>query len=231
MDGHLTLSRRYFDHHFWREERAYSRAEAWLDCVQMACFQPQRKLIGNQVIDVPRGGIVASVRFLSDRWRWSTTKVCSFLEVLRVDAMIVTEKRQGITLLLLCNFDRYNGEKRQESSQESNTRKTRPRQEKDEIEEGEEGKKEKSVSAGAPNTQRRGTAEEISAYCRTLELPETDAEAIFDKWQGNGWRNNGDPIVDWKATIRSWKRHGYLPSQKAAHNGNGHLPTRRDANI
>lgn len=62
----------------------------------------------------------------------------------------------------------------------------------------------------------RGTLEEITAFCRTLGLPASDAESIFHKWEGNGWTNGPRPIKDWQATIRSWKAAGYLPSQKAA---------------
>jgi uncharacterized membrane protein YkoI len=54
----------------------------------------------------------------------------------------------------------------------------------------------------------------VEGYCTELGLPSTDGTAVYDKWQGNGWTNNGKPIRDWKATIRTWKQYGYLPSQK-----------------
>lgn len=60
----------------------------------------------------------------------------------------------------------------------------------------------------------RPAQEDIEAYVLTLGLPKTDGTACFEKWTGNGWKNGGAPIKDWKATIRSWKLHGYLPSQK-----------------
>jgi hypothetical protein len=41
---------------------------------------------------------------------------------------------------------------------------------------------------------------------------------IFNKWDGSGWKNGGQSIKDWKATVRSWKAAGYFPSQKQ-HNG------------
>jgi hypothetical protein len=59
----------------------------------------------------------------------------------------------------------------------------------------------------------------ITEYCSSLGLPESDAEAVFAKWQGNGWTNRGQKIRDWKATIRSWKLQGYLPSQRLSLNG------------
>lgn len=41
-----------------------------------------------------------------------------------------------------------------------------------------------------------------------------DGESCWEKWNGNGWINGKNKIKDWKATIRSWKAQGYLPSQK-----------------
>jgi hypothetical protein len=58
------------------------------------------------------------------------------------------------------------------------------------------------------------TSEESVAYCLEKGLIESDGEWFFDKCEGNGWKNGGDPIEDWKATIRAWQKAGYMPSQK-----------------
>ena len=107
-DGFIPLGRSFFSHPFWSERRVFSRAEAWVDLVQEAEWKARKKMLIGKMIEVPRGGIVASVRFLSDRWTWSNTKVCQFLEILRQDSMITTEKRQGITIVILCNYDKFN---------------------------------------------------------------------------------------------------------------------------
>lgn len=60
----------------------------------------------------------------------------------------------------------------------------------------------------------RGTLEEVKAFAVEIGQPESDGEACFHKWDGNGWTNGGAKIKDWKATIRAWKASGYLPSQK-----------------
>lgn len=65
----------------------------------------------------------------------------------------------------------------------------------------------------------RCTLSELKEYCVSLGLPESDGEACFNKWEGNGWTNGGKAIKDCKATIRSWKDQGYLPSQKHGVNG------------
>lgn len=65
----------------------------------------------------------------------------------------------------------------------------------------------------------RASLEELREFCASVGLPESDGEASFHKWEGNGWKNGTSTIKDWKATIRSWQASGYMPSQKGAQNG------------
>jgi len=67
------------------------------------------------------------------------------------------------------------------------------------------------------NTKRRnrGTEEEVKAYAISQGMPESDGEACFLKWEGNGWTNKGEPVKCWKSTFRNWKLQRFLPSQKA----------------
>lgn len=69
--------------------------------------------------------------------------------------------------------------------------------------------------------KKKGKAsyEEVKAFCSGLSLPASDGEWFWNKCEGNGWANGGKPIRDWRATIRSWKAAGYLPSQKSHSNG------------
>lgn len=62
----------------------------------------------------------------------------------------------------------------------------------------------------------RPEVDEVSAYCVEQGLPASDGVTVFDKWTGSGWKNGGQPIKDWKATIRAWKGQGYMPSQQRA---------------
>jgi hypothetical protein len=67
---------------------------------------------------------------------------------------------------------------------------------------------------GTSKSKEKPNIDELRAFCKEIGLPETDGEATFWKWEGNGWTNGGKPIKDWKATIRSWKAAGHMPSQK-----------------
>lgn len=69
--------------------------------------------------------------------------------------------------------------------------------------------------------QRKGSVEEIRSFVQTLGLPVSDGDACFHKWEGNGWTNGGNPIVDWRSTIQNWKTQGFMPSQKNPPSTNG----------
>ncbi len=56
--------------------------------------------------------------------------------------------------------------------------------------------------------------ERVREFARGEGISDSDAQWFYFKGKGNGWTNGGEPIRDWKATLRSWKRAGYLPSQK-----------------
>lgn len=54
---------------------------------------------------------------------------------------------------------------------------------------------------------------EIAEYTKQQGLPDSDACYLWNHWQANRFTNNGKPILNWKATIRSWKAAGILPKQ------------------
>lgn len=60
----------------------------------------------------------------------------------------------------------------------------------------------------------RGSIEDLRAYAVSLGLPESDGEAMFNRWESNGWKTGDNPIKDWKAGLRTWKDNHWLPSQK-----------------
>ena len=71
-----------------------------------------------------------------------------------------------------------------------------------------------------PSTSTIANAlEKVRDFAKSEHISQDDADWFFYKGEGNGWTNGGKPILDWKATLRSWKRAGYLPSQRQSSNG------------
>lgn len=65
-----------------------------------------------------------------------------------------------------------------------------------------------------PSKYRRPTLAEILAYCQERHWPAQDGQWFFDKMLGCGWKNDGKAVVDWEATMRSWRRIKVFPSQR-----------------
>ena len=109
-DGYITLSRRFFASKIWQAARAFNESEAWLDLIQSARFEPSAitSRIGCYEVTWNRGQYPASVKFLAKKWGRSERWVRSLLERLRRDKMITTDNSQGVTVITLVNFDKYN---------------------------------------------------------------------------------------------------------------------------
>ena len=110
--GFIKLSRSFFDNKIWQAARAFSECEAWLDLIRSARFEasPTTSRIGCYEVTWGRGQYPASNRFLAKRWGRSEQWVKSFLGKLKREGMITTDNTQGVNVITLTNFEKYNGE-------------------------------------------------------------------------------------------------------------------------
>lgn len=87
-EGWIKLYRGIRKHWIW-EPRIFSKFEAWVDMLLQANHASQKILLGNELVQVERGSFITSELKLMERWKWSKTKVRSFLKLLEEDGMIV----------------------------------------------------------------------------------------------------------------------------------------------
>ena len=66
-----------------------------------------------------------------------------------------------------------------------------------------------------PDIDNDNGLEKVREFSKGEGIQLSDADWFYWKGKANGWTNAGRPILDWKATLRSWAKAGYLPSQKA----------------
>ena len=134
--GWIKLHRELTDHWLW-EERPFDKKSAWIDLLLMANHEEKKVLLGNEVVEVERGGIITSELKLADRWGWSRTKVRHFLEILESDSMIVVKKdskKTAINLVNFSNFQNFDSEKDNEKTSkehQENIKKTSKEHQKD----------------------------------------------------------------------------------------------------
>lgn len=107
-EGFLKLSRKVFSNFLWQEKRQMTRFEAWLDLIQTAAYAPETVLAEGRRLNLRRGELVASVRYLGVRWNWDKNRVSRFIDLLRSEAMIETRNETGISIIKLCKYELYN---------------------------------------------------------------------------------------------------------------------------
>jgi hypothetical protein len=107
--GFVPIERELFHTPFWLLERVYSEFEALIDLKREARYSEKPKFhkVNGNFVEVKRGQIMASVRFLSSRWGWSNTKVTGFLSSLEKMGFATVDKRQGVTVITILSTASY----------------------------------------------------------------------------------------------------------------------------
>ena len=215
-DGYINLHRAIREHPYWSDP---DRLRAWIDILLMAAWKPHRRMIGTSQESVGRGELVASERFLADRWGWSRGKVRRWIagavengELRRVREVSAgryqnrpTNEPTDGTVYLVVKYDTYQtrGPANGTSSGTDSGPTAVPTA--DQIEEREEGEEEKKASPKkrahslpdewTPNEQHQAIAtEEGRSLIREIE-------AFRDHALANGRRQ-----LDWDAAFRNWLR-------------------------
>lgn len=130
LTNFIPIGRTLFEHPLWIEERVYSRFEAWIYLLKEARFEDTKLLDGNKVVEVKRGQIYASVRFISNALKWPTKRTLNFLKLLENEQMINREtvKETGQGIITICNYERYNNleeKKKQQMKRNGNSTETK----------------------------------------------------------------------------------------------------------
>jgi hypothetical protein len=104
--GVFAVDRGVWEHPCFAKE-PFSEREAFLWLVSEASFKPRRVRVASVIVELQRGQISHSLRFMAAKWSWSEPRVRRFLARLKSDAMIDVESDAGATRVTICNYDRY----------------------------------------------------------------------------------------------------------------------------
>jgi hypothetical protein len=122
MSGWVKIHRKVQDHWMFKEQREFSRFEAWLDMLLCANHSEQKVIIQGIVYTVKQGESLHSLETWSKRWNWSKSKVKRFFDTLTKELMIVTTNETKTTRITICNYASYQVER---NADETRTRRRR----------------------------------------------------------------------------------------------------------
>ena len=104
--GRYLMQRGWQEHPVFPHE-PFTAREAWEWLIAEAFWKDGRTRAGQFVVDLLRGQLCASVRFLAKRWQWTHSRVERFLNRLKTEAMIETRCETGISIITICNYDKF----------------------------------------------------------------------------------------------------------------------------
>lgn len=208
--GVFAVDRGVWEHDVLVDKNPFSRREAWLWLLSEAAWKPHRRRLAGRPVEIGRGQLAASLRFMASKWRWSESRVRRFLSTLQNEGMIDATTDAGITLLTLCKYDSYQRVSLPNDAMVESKGGARPTQHRHKVE-GIEYKEDSiaapvEVAAGvmADPLTTTGTisqvliSEEAFALARQLidtlgsmavnNLIEVGAPAHCQKWINEGWR-------------------------------------------
>ena len=114
--GFVSVDRGVFDHPMFAPE-PFTEREAWLWMIAEAAWKPMTVRAGRAVLQIDRGQIACSLRFLATRWKWPEPSVRRFLSRLAAggdDALVRIDATQSATQITICNYDKYQNSRRTE---------------------------------------------------------------------------------------------------------------------
>src|SRR5687768_1271345 len=108
--GTMIVARAVFDHPVLQGD-PYDRRSAWLWLVSEGAWEHRSITVNRVAVDLRRGELAASSRYLASRWQWDHSRTRRFLDRLARDGMIerrVKRSAEGeISVLRIVNFDRW----------------------------------------------------------------------------------------------------------------------------
>jgi DNA-binding transcriptional regulator YhcF (GntR family) len=103
--GWLKISRGIVNHWLWHDAE---RLKWWLDLLLMAAWEEKQILHDTHIVTLRRGQMVASVSFLTERWKKSNKTILRFLNMLEDEGMIRREMlHRQTSIITICNYESY----------------------------------------------------------------------------------------------------------------------------
>ena len=196
MSGTVNIARDIW-HDTAFKPQPFTEREAFVWLIMEASYKARERRVGNVTVELARGQLVASIRFMAEAWDWQKSTVDRFLKRLESRDMIGTDSGTGLTVVTICKYDEYQGKPSSNGTPEYENRDssgTAAGQQRDKPNKGliPDERREKEVSLGFsefwacwPNKTAKASAEKA---WRSLSQPDRicaleNAAPWFNDWR------------------------------------------------
>lgn len=205
----VKVYRRLTEHWLYRNP-AYTNI--WLAILFGTNYRASKAVIRGEVVEIQRGEMLTSTSRLAMVSNTGRQQVRTFLRLAVADGMITVKSNQSVTIVKVLNYEGLQtGEA--DGQPTRNQRITNGQPTRNHIIRSKEVKKERIEREDTrENQQQRKDKPErmadVVAYFETLGMPYNEAQRFVDYYTANGWKVGRNPMKDWKAASRNWRK-GY----------------------
>lgn len=193
MTGWYRMHRGWMEHALFRGE-PFSRRDAFQWLIQSAAFQPGEIGTKAGTVELARGQLSYSIRYMANAWKWDEKKVRRFLSAARDAEIIALDTAAGQTIITICNYAYYQADQRGSAAPDAAATPQQRRGGAANNKEGEEGKKKEVARAGAREATRyafegqtvRLTVEDFDRWSAAYPLLDDIRDQLqrIDEWWG-----------------------------------------------
>jgi hypothetical protein len=105
--GVFGVDRGIWNHPLFACRNPLSKREAWLWLISEASWKPRVKRVGSASIELMRGQLAHSIRFIAEAWGWPKSNVARFLNSLKSETMVDTKTVHGLSVVTIYKYDKY----------------------------------------------------------------------------------------------------------------------------
>jgi hypothetical protein len=227
MIGWILLHRKLAKNPLWLCE-PFTRGQAWVDLLLLANHEESFFYVRGNKVNIQIGQVGWSEPKLSERWKWSRTKIRKFLNDLEKEQQIIQQKNTITQIITIVNYKEYQ-KKEQQTGQQKDSRKTAERQQKDVDNNDNNDNKKNNTPPTPPKGESEGWKKNKEVYLSDLRNayreilkdeewikkqeefnPGINVQKSIEKTCTNYWatdagwkkkKNSKIIDIDWKATL------------------------------
>ena len=232
MAGWIKIYRELADH--WLAKHP-EKLGWWVLLLLKVAHEDKKVLVGNQMIELKRGQIIASLTYLADLWQTSKRTAERFVELLEKEQMLSRCVSRKVSIITICNYESYQEKKRGKRADECADDAPIGIQSVSEIKNIKEDKEIYNTPTAHTCTceseqdfiNRYRTEGMWADACLILHLKSiADCQQLFDRWITE-YQHNGDThqsYSDFKKHFIQWAR---ITIQKEKNNGSNSQSNQR----
>jgi hypothetical protein len=231
MAGWIKIYRELADH--WLAQHP-EKLGWWVLLLLKVAHEDKKVLVGNQLVELKRGQIIASFTFLAELWQTSKRTAERFVELLEKEQMLSRCVSRKVSVITICNYESYQEKKRTKRADECANDEPIVSQSVAEIK---NIKEDKEIYNNTPTAHTHESEQDFINRYRTegmwadvaliLHIKSiSDCQHLFDRWIIE-YQHNGDThqsYSDFKKHFIQWAR---ITIQKEKSNGNNNSQDKR----